>query len=318
MSMFDVHDLTNKVDVGSQAGTMWSLSSQKQGHGIPELRDDDTTKLWQSDGFLPHFINIQFAQRTAVTHVSIYTDFRLDDSYTPIKIRILAGTHHHDLVEVRSREFVQPTGWKHFVMDKFDSKTESEESNSDSSSSSTRSDDDLSDSTMDPPDRQKTKHRPSSVRREGPAAGVASQSHSSSSSHLPFGVSRKHAPIHAYLVQICIIANHAVGKDTHIRGIKIFGPPTAQSRDKAKRDVKKNKESRRVTGSRAVRQRKEKDLKKRKRAMNGLVRWVQDETEQPGGEQEGDDDGGGEVRRRQLGGSSISTTRGLELLSTLR
>lgn len=36
-------------------------------------------------------------------HVSLYTDFRLDDSYTPIKIRIMAGTHHHDLVEVRTR-----------------------------------------------------------------------------------------------------------------------------------------------------------------------------------------------------------------------
>lgn len=40
-------DLTNKVDVGSKPGTMWSLSSQKPGHGIAELRDDDTTKLWQ-------------------------------------------------------------------------------------------------------------------------------------------------------------------------------------------------------------------------------------------------------------------------------
>lgn len=40
-------DLTNKVDVGSQPGTMWSLSSQKPGHGIAELRDDDTNMLWQ-------------------------------------------------------------------------------------------------------------------------------------------------------------------------------------------------------------------------------------------------------------------------------
>ena len=39
----------------------------------------------------------------SLQHVSLYLDFRLDDSYTPIKIRIMAGTHHHDLVEVRTR-----------------------------------------------------------------------------------------------------------------------------------------------------------------------------------------------------------------------
>lgn len=30
-------------------------------------------------------------------------DFKLDDSYTPNKIRVYAGTHYHDLVEVRTR-----------------------------------------------------------------------------------------------------------------------------------------------------------------------------------------------------------------------
>lgn len=40
-------DLTNKIDVGSQPGTMWSLSSQKPGHGLAELRDPSSKKLWQ-------------------------------------------------------------------------------------------------------------------------------------------------------------------------------------------------------------------------------------------------------------------------------
>lgn len=42
-----IKDLTNKIDVGSQPGTMWSLSSQKPGHGLAELRDPDFDKLWQ-------------------------------------------------------------------------------------------------------------------------------------------------------------------------------------------------------------------------------------------------------------------------------
>jgi hypothetical protein len=192
-------------------------------------------------------------------------------------------------------------------MDKFDSKTESEESESDSSSSSTKSDE-LSDSSTILPKRHDKKHRGSST--------AGAQDSSSLPPYLPFGVSRKHAPIYAYLVQVCIIANHAVGKDTHIRGIKIFGPPTAQSREKAKRDSKKSRESRRVTGTRAIRQRKEKDVKKRKRAMDGLVRWVQDGADQPSNAEEHDDSDDGNEQSRV--GTHIPTSRGLQLLSTLR
>jgi len=43
-----------------------------------------------------------------------------DDSYTPTKILIKAGTHLYDLVDVRYREFVEPQGWYHFVLDKED------------------------------------------------------------------------------------------------------------------------------------------------------------------------------------------------------
>lgn len=33
-------------------------------------------------------------------------------------------------------------------------------------------------------------------------------------------------PIHAFVVQVCILGNHLNGKDTHIRSIRLFGPPT--------------------------------------------------------------------------------------------
>jgi len=35
--------------------------------------------------------------------------------------------------------------------------------------------------------------------------------------------------IKAFLVQIAILANHQNGKDTHLRGIKIFAPGTEHS-----------------------------------------------------------------------------------------
>lgn len=31
-------------------------------------------------------------------------------------------------------------------------------------------------------------------------------------------------PIHAYILQVIILANHMNGKDTHVRGMRILGP----------------------------------------------------------------------------------------------
>ncbi|KAF8838602.1 anaphase-promoting complex, subunit 10 [Paxillus ammoniavirescens] len=33
-----------------------------------------------------------------------------------------------------------------------------------------------------------------------------------------------HKPVHAYVLQIIVVANHMSGKDTHIRGLRILGP----------------------------------------------------------------------------------------------
>lgn len=49
-------------------------------------------------------------------HISIYLDCLRDDSYTPTKILVRAGTHPYDLVDVRYREFVEPQGWYHFML----------------------------------------------------------------------------------------------------------------------------------------------------------------------------------------------------------
>jgi hypothetical protein len=71
-------------EIGGQA--TWSLSSCKPGFGVDQLRDDSTDTYWQSDGQLPHLVNIQFRRKVAVHDVAIYTDFKLDESYTPSKV----------------------------------------------------------------------------------------------------------------------------------------------------------------------------------------------------------------------------------------
>ena len=58
------------------------------GFGVEQLRDGTTESYWQSDGQLPHLVNICFKRKTTVSAVAVYTDFRLDESYTPSKISL--------------------------------------------------------------------------------------------------------------------------------------------------------------------------------------------------------------------------------------
>lgn len=96
-------------EVGDQA--VWSLSSCKAGFGIDQLRDDTTDTYWQSDGQLPHLVNIQFRKKTTIQDVWIYADYKADESYTPSRISIRAGTHFSDLQEVEVIDLNEPTGW---------------------------------------------------------------------------------------------------------------------------------------------------------------------------------------------------------------
>ncbi|KAH3671849.1 hypothetical protein OGAPHI_000035 [Ogataea philodendri] len=99
------------IDIGNLAA--WSVSTNKQGFGIKELREDSPFSYWQSDGQQPHFITIHFTKKVTVERLSFYFNYQSDESYTPSKILVLAGTGEHDLTEVSSKEFFEPTGWQH-------------------------------------------------------------------------------------------------------------------------------------------------------------------------------------------------------------
>ncbi|KAK0075531.1 hypothetical protein PV326_011507 [Microctonus aethiopoides] len=96
-------------EVGNHA--IWSLSSCKPGFGVDQLRDNITETYWQSDGQLPHLVNIQFRKKTTVRDICIYTDYKLDESYTPSRISIRAGTNFNDLQEVEVMDLNEPSGW---------------------------------------------------------------------------------------------------------------------------------------------------------------------------------------------------------------
>ncbi|KAJ8294644.1 Anaphase-promoting complex subunit 10 [Rhodotorula toruloides] len=160
-------------DIGSLAH--WAVSSAKPGYGVEHVRDADPATLWQSEGAQPHLINIQFPKKQSITQVWIFADINQDDSYTPHKISIRAGTHHGDLHEVRWVELANPRGWQAFKLG-----------------------------------------GTSKTGDTGPAEGEET--------------------IRAHLLQIAILSNHMNGKDTHVRGVRIFAPRVYSTRSSMARD----------------------------------------------------------------------------------
>lgn len=98
-----------KREIGSEG--IWSLSTAKPGNGVDQLRDESLETYWQSDGMQPHTISIQFPKRSTVSHVCLYLDFNLDESYTPKEITVKTGMTFHDLEELTRVEVSEPVGW---------------------------------------------------------------------------------------------------------------------------------------------------------------------------------------------------------------
>jgi len=106
-------DATNAQDRDIGSFASWSVSSSKPGFEVEQLMDPKTATFWQSEGPQPHFINIQFPRRMAIAQISMFVDISLDDSYTPQKISIKAGTYMGDLQEIKYVELDNPRGWVH-------------------------------------------------------------------------------------------------------------------------------------------------------------------------------------------------------------
>ena len=101
-------------EIGGSA--VWSLSSAKPGFGAEQLRDDSVETYWQSDGTQPHSINIQLPKKSFVAQVRLYLDFEKDESYTPARILIRAGSSYHDLAEIKEEKLSEPVGWVTFEL----------------------------------------------------------------------------------------------------------------------------------------------------------------------------------------------------------
>jgi anaphase-promoting complex subunit 10 len=109
----------------------------------------------RSDGPQPHHLNIHFSRLVSILSIRIYLDFAADESYTPTRIILLAGTGYHDLIEFSELKFERPSGWVDVPLE-----------------------------------------------------------------HV--GGGRDGRTLRAFLVQVRIMENHQNGKDTHVRGLKVY------------------------------------------------------------------------------------------------
>ncbi|EIE26655.1 anaphase-promoting complex, subunit 10 [Coccomyxa subellipsoidea C-169] len=102
-------DSRSNREIGKLA--VWTVTSAKPGNGVELLRDGREDTYWQSDGSQPHLVNIQFQKKVRLQELAINLDYKLDESYTPNKISVRAGTSVHDLKEIRVVELNEPIGW---------------------------------------------------------------------------------------------------------------------------------------------------------------------------------------------------------------
>lgn len=175
-------------EIGREA-LCWQLSSAKPGNGVEQIRDQSTDTYWQSDGVSqPHWIQVHFARRVAISHVCLFLDYNLDESYTPKTLNVKVGMTTQDLVPAIHPpqtviELNEPVGWCIIPLqappDPLDELVDEEE------------DEDNENNDADAEDKAKFKQR---------------------------------ALVRTHMIQICILSMHQNGRDTHVRQVQLYGP----------------------------------------------------------------------------------------------
>lgn len=187
-------------EIGKEA-LCWQLSSAKPGNGVEQIRDASLDTYWQSDGTKqPHWIQVHFARRVAVSHVCLYLDYSLDESYTPKKICVQHGMTNQDLEAAvhpanTQIEFNEPVGWCIVPLS----------------------------SPPDPLDDCCQDHH---HHEHGSSNG--DHIHHHNHHHHDGQYQRNRQLVRTHLLRISIITMHQNGRDTHIRQVLLYGPRMVQ------------------------------------------------------------------------------------------
>ena len=223
-------------DIGNEA--VWSVSSCKSGNGVAQLRDNQLDTFWQSDGHAPHVVSLVFGRKVRVCAVCFYVDYKVDESYTPLKVSVRGGSSIHAMHDVAVMELEEPTGWITVRTLVPQAKRHK-----------------LADDEADEDDKKRKKAaaeagglRPTSffsassptgrLLASGTAAAADASATSASSSGLVY------VPLRCHHLQLVIHSSHQQGKDTHVREVRVYGDATAGNSSTGGRNRVDNKEDR--------------------------------------------------------------------------
>jgi anaphase-promoting complex subunit 10 len=56
-------------------------------------------------------VHISFQKKVFISAICLYTDYKLDESYTPQKLSIRAGSCWSDVREIKVVDLNEPQGW---------------------------------------------------------------------------------------------------------------------------------------------------------------------------------------------------------------
>ena len=178
--------------IGREVGNMaqWSVTSAKTGNGVDLLRDNNLETYWQSDGSQPHLVDIAFPHKVALGQLHVYIDYKHDESYTPSRVIVRAGTDANTLREIRVVELDEPTGW--IVI------------------------------PFEPPPGPSLDAAPPAPADAG-GARVLRDAPVALAERLLASM-----PLRAFCVQLAVVSNHQNGRDTHIRQVRVYAPFSEQ------------------------------------------------------------------------------------------
>lgn len=190
----DLLENQSSTELGDKA--IWSLSSSKNGFGVEQIRDNNVNTYWQSSGPQPHLINIQFQKKVSIQKILLYSNYKLDESYTPAKILVRSGTNFHDLQDIKVIDLDEPQGWE--LIDLTDLSKERSQKTKNEKQQKPEDQEDTEEGEIDlrPDQLYYLRNQRKKERERG---------------------------IRTLFIQLAILANHQSGRDTHVRQIKIFG-----------------------------------------------------------------------------------------------
>ena len=190
-----------------------SLSSYKPSNGPSALLSPSLDHYWQSDGPQPHLLTLHWPKMVEVVRMRIFIDYSQDESYTPTKMSFWAGAHGssgtsvgngnmgevdalasnfggYGMCEIGGWEGLNVRGWVEVPLRGCGGR------------SSKRYKREAKDSSRLNTTRRRDGHSEDEEICDDPYDGSI---------------------LRARVVQVRILENHQNGKDTHVRGLQVWG-----------------------------------------------------------------------------------------------